>query len=144
MSNTQSLLEFIRQKSIPLTGELTTKSAYQYEHIKKPMVTIFAAIDHKRNPQGWHYLSKRVRRVAKDYQQFAVFTIANIDDFVHIMEDDYGFASVSNKLTYIGIKNGNVYYKSDETTFSVDAMVQFLRDMLDGKLVGKEKVRRCM
>jgi hypothetical protein len=140
LANSQSLLEFIRQKSVPLTGELTMKSANIYENIKKPMVTVFVAVDHKRNPQGWHYLSKRVRRVAKDYQQLAMFNIANIDDFVLVMKEDYGFTSVNNKLTYIGIKNGNMYYKSDETVFSVDHMIHFLRDMADGKLEGKEKV----
>jgi len=140
IANVQSLLEFIRQKAIPLTGELTTKSSFRYENVKKPMITVFTAIDHKRNPQGWHYISKRVRRVAKDYQSDAVFNIANIDDFAHSMEEDYGFqAPISNKFTYTGLKNGNIYYKLDEKTFSVDNLVHFLKDFLAGKLIGKEK-----
>jgi len=103
------------------------------------MITVFTAIDHKRNPRGWQYISKRVLRVAKDYQQLAVFTIANIDDFTHVMEENYGFkAPVSNKFTYTGLKKGNMYYKLDETSFSVDSLVHLLKDFQEGKLVGRE------
>ena len=141
-----SLKRFIFDKAVPLVGEKSFKTADVYDNLKMPVVTVFADVDHAKNPKGWTYLSNRVLKVAKELQGKFAFTVADKDDYSYLLED-YGLSmtggaksdvSVGLKVTGAGPDKVEMYYKM-EGKFTSDALKQFVADYREGKLVGKEK-----
>ncbi len=135
----QFLLDFIKAKSITLTGEYSSKNRGAYDSLKKPVVTVYSLIDHERNAKGYNYLANRVRKVAKKYEGKVVFALADTDSYTHALESDYGFESPTNKETLVGLRDGNMYYKMT-TKFSVENLVAFVEKYFTGALEGKQKV----
>ena len=60
-----SLENFIYEKSVPLVGEFTSSTQGQYDNVKLPLVIAFGDFDHDRNEKHYMYLVNRVRRVAQ-------------------------------------------------------------------------------
>jgi hypothetical protein len=144
-----SLKRFIFDKAVPLVGEKTFKTADMYDNLKIPVVTVFADVDHAKNPKGWTYLTNRVQKAAKEHAGKVAFAIADKDDYSYAL-DDYGLSgsgsgaksdvSVGLKVTGVGAEKSEMYYKLDPTTkFSSDSLKQFVADYRAGSLVGKEK-----
>lgn len=133
------LVEFLSKKSLPLVGELSAKSAMRYHRSPLPIVTVFTAVDHEKNAKGYQYYANRVRKIAANYQNEIVFSIADIDEMKTSIESDYGFSSVSPKDTLVGIRGEDMFYKMDGK-FSSDSLSAFVQDFKEGKLVGKPKV----
>lgn len=136
--NSASFLDFVRQKSVPLVGELTATSKPRYENIKAPVITVFTAVDHKRNSKGFQYVANRLRKIAKEYSGKLVFNIANIHDYVSLLESAYSIEDANVKKTYAGLRDGKVFYTLTED-FSFDKLAVFVQDFKAGKLVGKEQ-----
>jgi folylpolyglutamate synthase/dihydropteroate synthase len=88
-----SLQRFVYDKALPLVAERTYRSTARYENVKLPIVTLFAEVDHAKNPKGYQYLANRLRKVADQFKGKLVFNIANKADYSYVL-DDYG--------TYIG------------------------------------------
>merc|ERR1712196_354543 len=114
-----SLGKFIYQKSVPLVGQRTWKSADRYEKLGLPVVTLFTKIDHEKNRKGYDYFANRLRRVAEEFKGKLSFNIGDKDDFSYLLED-YDLELPEKKDVGVGIKNGNAYYKMSDT-FSVDS-----------------------
>jgi len=140
LSKTNVLTDFIKAKSIPLAGEVTLKLKSMYNDLKKPIITLFSAVDHVRNAKGFQYLANRARKLAKKYEGKVYFNIANTDDFKYDMENDYGFTEPNGKNTVVGIREGDIFYKM-ESKFSFDNLATFVEEFLSGKLAGTGKER---
>lgn len=135
----QSVLDFVKLKSITLAGEYTSRNRAVYDGLQKPVVLVFAPIDHERNSKGFNYLANRVRKVAKKYEGKIVFALADTDSYTYAMETDYGFESPSNKETFVGLRDGDMYYKMQEK-FSVENLLAFIEKFKTGEIEGKQKV----
>lgn len=136
----QAILNFAKSKSLPLTGEYTSKSRESYDSLQKPVVSVFSSIDHERNSKGYNYLANRVRKVAKKYEGKIVFVLVDTDTFSEVMERNYGFEDPSSKEVYAGIRDGDMFYTMD-TKFSVENLTSFVESFKAGQLEGKQKVR---
>lgn len=136
----QAILNFAKSKSLPLTGEYTSKSRESYDSLQKPVVSVFSSIDHERNSKGYNYLANRVRKVAKKYEGKIVFVLVDSDNFSEAMERDYGFEDPSAKEIYAGIRDGDMFYTM-EAKFSVENLTSFVENFKAGQLQGKQKVR---
>lgn len=134
-----ALKKFYQSKSLPLVA-LKGYSAYsRYKDIKVPVVTVFADADLKKNPKGYQYLANRVGKVATEYVGKAVFVIANKEDQRYTF-DDYGLPKLEGKKEIgVGLKHGDLYYKMDQTTFSVENLKNFMTAYFAGTLIPKEK-----
>lgn len=132
-----SLMKFILDKSIPIVGERTHKTDYEYDNSKKPVVTVFFEIDHEKNPKGVTYVTNRLKKLAKEYSGKVIFAIANLSGYSYKLET-YGLKSESKKDIIVGLKNEVLHYKMTEK-FSVENIKAFIEDFKAGKLVGKEK-----
>jgi protein disulfide-isomerase A3 len=139
VNKNKPLLDFIRIKSLPLAGELTHKNQVVYDGLNKPVVTVFSQVDLVRNIKGYNYLANRVRKIAKQYENKIVFNIASIDTFSYLMEHHFGFESVSNKQTYVGLRENNLYYQMNDK-FSVENLMTFIKQFQAGELEGRESV----
>lgn len=140
LSKTNVLSDFIKLKSLPLAGEVTSKSKATYADLKRPVVTIFSTIDHVRNAKGFNYLANRARKLAKKYESKVYFNIANTDDFSSDMEQDYGFTEPFGKNTVVGLRDGDLYYVMT-AKFSFDNLAIFVEDFASGKLAGTGRER---
>jgi protein disulfide isomerase family A protein 3 len=140
LAKTNVLSDFIKLKSLPLAGEVTSKSKTIYAELKRPVVTIFSAIDHVRNAKGFAYLANRARKLAKKYDSKIYFNIANTDDFIYDMESEYGFTEPSGKNTVVGLRDGEMFYTMT-AKFSFDNLAIFIDEFLSGKLAGTGRER---
>ena len=84
----------------------------------------------------YDYFANRMRKVAVDAPKLK-FNIADKEDFSYILTD-YGIALEGKKDVGVGIKDGSMFYKMDDT-FSVDALRAFVADFQAGTLTGKYK-----
>ena len=134
----ESLEKFIADKSLPLVGEKTFKNADVYDGLKVPVLTVFAEVDHKKNPKGFTYLVNRVKKAAKAAKGKMVFNIASKNDYSYVLSD-YGLDLSEKSDVGVGIKVGNMYYKMSGK-FSADSVDKFVADFKASKIVGKEKV----
>lgn len=141
----ESLNKFILEKSIPLVGELTEKSADFYQRANINIVTIFTEIDHVKNAQFYTYVSNRVRKVAVDFKGKFLFNIADKKSY----KKDLKAYGITNKLSdsddiavgLIDVK-GFFYYKMDDIEpFSSESLRKFLNDFNAGVYVGKGKIK---
>ena len=132
-----SLKKFILDKSIPLVGERSYKTEYEYDQSKKPVITVFFEIDHEKNPKGITYVTNRLKKLAKEFNGKIIFCIASLSAYNYKLEN-YGLKSDSKKDIKVGLKNDVLHYKMDEK-FSVDNIKTFIENFKAGKVVGKEK-----
>ena len=132
-----SLGKFIYQKSVPLVGQRTWKSADRYDKIGLPVVTLFTKIDHEKNRKGYDYFANRLRRVADEFKGKLSFNIGDKDDFSYLLED-YDLELPEKKDVGVGIKHGNAYYKMSDT-FSVENVRALCEAYLAGSLTPKIK-----
>lgn len=135
----QQLLDFIQAKSIPLAGELTSRTSAAYEAVNKPLVTVFGDIDYERNAKNVNYLANRVRKVAKKYEGKVIFSLADTKAFETVMEEDYAFEKVSYKEAQVGLRSEDMFYHMTDK-FSVENLASFVDQFLAGSLEGKQKV----
>lgn len=132
-----SLKKFILDKSIPLVGERSYKTEYEYDQSKKPVITVFFEIDHEKNPKGVTYVTNRLKKLAKEYNGKVIFCIASLSAYSYKLEN-YGLKSDSKKDIKVGLKNDVLHYKMDGK-FSIENIKTFIENFKAGKLVGKEK-----
>ena len=132
-----SLKKFIIDKSIPLVGEKSYKTEYEYDTIKKPVITVFFEIDHEKNPKGITYVTNRLRKLAKEFSGKFIFNIASLSAYSYKLEN-YGLKSNSKKDVVVGLKNDLLYYKMD-AKFSIENIKTFIENFKAGAVVGKAK-----
>eukprot|EP01034_Spumella_vulgaris_P021665 gene21665-27706_t len=140
VSSMEQLQDFVRQKALPVVGEMTPNKVTQYANARLPVLTVFTAVDHERNAKGFQYVTNRVRKVASEFKGRVLFNVANTLDFTQAL-DHYGFDDVHNNPILVGLVDENMYYAMDATTpFSVEALTAFVQSFRSGRLVGKERV----
>lgn len=137
----QVVLDFVKTKSVVLAGQYSSTNRAIYDALQKPVVTVFAAIDHEKNAKGFQYLANRVRKIAKQYENKIVFTLADTESYTHMMEKDYDFEEPSKKEVFVGLREGDMFYKMAEK-FSVENLKSFVEKFKAGELQGKQKVRK--
>jgi len=133
-----SLERFIHEKSLPLVSEKNSKNEVALEAAKLPLMTVYADIDHQKNPKGFAYVVNRVRKVAKQFENKLVFVVADKNQYSHEL-GHYDFSLPNSQDIGVGVMHSNMCYSMQEK-FNVENMVAFINDFKSGKLVGKEKV----
>jgi hypothetical protein len=142
ITNIVSLKTFVRQKAVPLVGEMTLNNEKLYRKARLPVVTVFMNIDHERNKKEYSYVANRVRKIALEWRGKVNFNIANIKEYRRDMDHKYDIeeAYSSKKAIMVGLRDGSVYYPM-EGDFSGSKLKVFVEDFFDGALDGNEQVR---
>lgn len=135
----ESLKKFIYDKSLPLVGLRSFEGEERYRKPGLPIVTVFADVDLDKNFKTFQYVANRVRKVAVDHKGKVLFNIANKKEFNYLL-DDYGLKSLDKNDIGMGLVFGNTFYHS-KNAFSVDTLREFVKQFLNGEIVGIEKVR---
>jgi Thioredoxin-like domain len=89
----ETLQKFYRSKSLPLVAEKNSASTSRYEHVTLPLVTVYADVDLKKNPKGYQYLSNRISKIAKEYENKAIFVVSDKVSYSHEFEH-YGLPTL--------------------------------------------------
>ncbi|XP_034837673.1 protein disulfide-isomerase A3 [Maniola hyperantus] len=124
-----SLKPFIKENYHGLVGFRQKETINDFTN---PLVVAYYDIDYVKNPKGTNYWRNRVLKVAKDLSD-VTFAISDKDDFIHEL-NDYGIDFAKGDKPVVAGKDldGNKYVMSAE--FSIENLVTFAKDLVDGKL----------
>lgn len=137
-----SLENFVYEKSVPLVGEFGSTTQGQYDNVKLPVVVAFGDFDHDRNEKHYTYLVNRVRRVAQKYGGKAVFAVASKSSNEAVLRS-FELEDIVGDVNTIGmgIVHQDQCFKMEgdalETKFSSENMENFVAQYLGGALEGK-------
>jgi len=141
ISDIVALKTFVRQKAVPLVGEMTIHNEKLYRNTRLPVVTIFALIEHEKNPKGFKYLLNRVRKVAKLFRGTINFNIADARTYFKDMNQKYEFEETYTEHPIsVGLRDRAVYYAMPQGEFSVDRLKRFVEDFQANQLDGNDQV----
>lgn len=141
ISDIIALKTFVRQKAVPLVGEMTIHNEKLYRNTRLPVVTVFALIDHEKNPKGFKYLLNRVRKVAKLFRGTVNFNIADARTYFKDMNQKYEFEETYTEHPIsVGLRDRAMYYAMPQEEFSVDRLRRFVEDFLANQLDGSDQV----
>jgi protein disulfide isomerase family A protein 3 len=79
-----------------------------------------------------------MRKVAVDFEEKAIFNVANKNDFEDVLERGYGLELPDRNDVGVGLRDGTNYYKMT-TKFSTDNVRAFVESWSRGELVGLEQ-----
>ncbi|KAL4716903.1 hypothetical protein ACJJTC_012714 [Scirpophaga incertulas] len=126
---TYSLKAFIKENFHGLVG---VRQKDNLQDFNNPLIVAYYDVDYVKNPKGTNYWRNRVLKVAKEVTE-ANFAVSDKDDFTHEL-NEYGidFAKGDKPVVAGRDADGNKFIMSAE--FSVDNLLAFAKDLLDGKL----------
>lgn len=122
--------KFIKENAHGLCGHLTQSNNDEF---KKPLVTVFYAVDYKQNPKGSNYWRNRVMKVAKAQTEEIYFAVANAQDFSHQLEE-YDLKFTDKPVVTITGKNDEKFKMEDEFKPDGVALAEFLTKYFAGEL----------
>ncbi|CAH2102160.1 unnamed protein product [Euphydryas editha] len=124
-----SLKGFIKANYHGLVG---IRQKENIQDFTNPLVVAYYDVDYVKNAKGTNYWRNRVLKVAKEMSDVS-FAISDKDDFMHEL-NDYGIDFAKGDKPVVAGKDidGNKYVMSNE--FSVESLLVFAKNLLDGKL----------
>ncbi|XP_052738487.1 protein disulfide-isomerase A3 [Bicyclus anynana] len=124
-----SLKAFIKENYHGLVGVRQKETLADFT---SPLVVAYYDLDWTKNPKGTNYWRNRVLKVAKELPE-VTFAVSDKDDFVHEL-NDYGIDFARGDKPVVAGKDieGNKFVMSAE--FSIENIIAFTKDLLDGKL----------
>lgn len=124
-----SLKGFIKANYHGLVGIRQKENVHDFTN---PLVVAYYDVDYVKNTKGTNYWRNRVLKVAKEVSDVS-FAISDKDDFMHEL-NDYGIDFAKGDKPVVAGKDidGNKYVMSSE--FSIENLLTFAKDLLDGKL----------
>lgn len=124
-----SLKGFIKANYHGLVGIRQKENVHDFTN---PLVVAYYDVDYVKNAKGTNYWRNRVLKVAKEVSDVS-FAISDKDDFMHEL-NDYGIDFAKGDKPVVAGKDidGNKYVMSSE--FSIENLLTFAKDLLDGKL----------
>ncbi|XP_072939939.1 protein disulfide-isomerase A3 [Epargyreus clarus] len=124
-----SINAFIKENYHGLVGVRQKDNARDFTN---PLIVAYFDVDYVKNAKGTNYWRNRVLKVAKELSEVN-FAISDKDDFTHEL-NEYGidFAKGDKPVVAGRDADGNKFVMSDE--FSIDNLLAFTKDMIDGKL----------
>ncbi|XP_026319359.1 protein disulfide-isomerase A3 [Hyposmocoma kahamanoa] len=124
-----SIKAFIKENYHGLVGVRQKENVQDFTN---PLVIAYYDVDYVKNPKGTNYWRNRVLKVAKALPDVN-FAISDKDDFTHEL-NDYGIDFAKGEKPVVAGKDadGNKFVMDKE--FSVDNLLQFSKDLMDGKL----------
>lgn len=120
---------FVKDNYHGLVGHRTQETARDFQN---PLITAYYNVDYIKNQKGTNYWRNRVLKVAKALEGKLNFAISSKDDFQHEL-NEYGYDFVGDKPVILARDAKNLKYSLKED-FSVDNLLNFAQDLLDGKL----------
>ncbi|KAL0850847.1 hypothetical protein ABMA28_006764 [Loxostege sticticalis] len=126
---TYSLKAFIKENYHGLVG---VRQKDNLQDFTNPLVVAYFDVDYVKNPKGTNYWRNRVLKVAKEMSEVN-FAISDKDDFTHEL-NEYGidFAKADKPVVAGKDADGNKFVMTAE--FSIDNLLAFTKDLVDGKL----------
>ncbi|XP_032528964.2 protein disulfide-isomerase A3 [Danaus plexippus] len=124
-----SLKGFIKENYHGLVG---IRQKDNMNDFSNPLVVAYYDVDYVKNPKGTNYWRNRVLKVAKEMKDVN-FAVSDKDDFTHEL-NDFGIDFAKGDKPVVGGKDadGNKFVMSSE--FSIENLLAFAKDLLDGKL----------
>uniref|UniRef100_A0A6M2DV45 Protein disulfide-isomerase n=1 Tax=Xenopsylla cheopis TaxID=163159 RepID=A0A6M2DV45_XENCH len=125
----EALTSFIQKNYHGLVGHRTRDNMQEFN---KPLVVAYYDVDYVKNAKGTNYWRNRVLKVAKE-QTKVNFAVSSKADFQHEL-NEYGIDHVKDDKPVVLARNakGQKYIMQKE--FSVEAIQEFIDDMLAGNL----------
>lgn len=128
------LKDWVNDNIHGLAGHRTTSNAGQF---KNPLVVVYYDVDYIKNVKGTNYWRNRVIKVAKKFAESGrkvTFAVSAASEFGQEMAE-LGLTFNSEKGTpVVGAKDASDQKFPMKSDFSIDALEQFVTDVLDGKL----------
>lgn len=127
------LKTWLQAQSLGLCGHRTVGNA---DNFKKPWVVAYYDVDYVKNPKGTNYWRNRVLKVAKKFKDAGkkvYFAVSNNNDFGGEV-GEFGIDSRIGDKPVIVAKDAKDMKYVMEADFSMDALEQFVNDLLDNKL----------
>lgn len=121
--------EFVKANLHGLVGHRTRENSNDFKH---PLVTAYYAVDYIKNVKGTNYWRNRVLKVATEFVGQLPFAVSGKDEFQHEL-NEYGLDYTGEKpvVTARNAKGQKFILKEE---FGVDALRQFVKDVLAGTL----------
>ncbi|KAI2652675.1 Protein disulfide-isomerase A3 [Labeo rohita] len=130
------LRRFIRDNIFGLCPHLTKENKDTLR--KRDLLTAYYDLDYLRNPKGSNYWRNRVLKVASKFSsQGLLFSVANRNDFLEELEDEYGLGtSDTTEVPFVTIRTrtGNKYTMREEFTRDGKSLENFLEDYFAERL----------
>jgi len=130
--NVDTMKEWVNTHIHGLVGHRTTTNSGQFH---TPLVVVYYDVDYVKNAKGSNYWRNRVIKVAKgfaDSGEKITFAVSNAKDLGHELTE-YGLTSSPDKPVVAGRDASNQKFAMSGE-FTVEALEQFARDLLQGKL----------
>ena len=139
-----SVRPWLQHNSEPLVGAYTYTTKDRFIARKLPVVIVFCPIDFARNPKGSAYFLNRARKVAAELTGKLAFAVGSIEEHQGSLVD-FGYNSVDTAHdVVVGLLHMEgsfeLYFKSDASTFSEDALRTFAHAYLSGSLEPHKRV----
>jgi len=131
-STSDDLTAFLLKKGVPLAGEITQDNIKIYRQKGLPIVKLYIDTDWEKNAKGINYYLNRLRKVAKNFEDKLAFVVASAKDFASEVTD-LGFGSTVAPVAIHHLPTQQKF-KKDDFKFSVDALEQFVKEYLEGKM----------
>jgi len=117
-----------------LAGHRTASNAGQF---KNPLVVVYYDVDYVKNVKGTNYWRNRVIKVAKKFAEAGrkvTFAVSSASEFNAEMSELGLTFNTEKGVPVVGAKDASDQKFPMKTDFSVEALEQFVTDVLDGKL----------
>jgi len=129
-TKSKDLQDWLQLQSLPIVGEWSNTRSERILKRKLPVAKFFMKIDWRpANVKHTQYFVNRIEPVARENLGKIIFTIANVSDFVSVM-DEYGWKGKENGLV---LENGRVKYRFDKA-FKTENIRKWVSDYFEGKL----------
>jgi len=128
------LKDWVNDNLHGLVGHRTASNVGQF---KNPLFIVYYDVDYVKNAKGTNYWRNRVMKVAQKFAEAGKklnFAVSAANEFGQETAE-LGLTFSSEKgVPVVGARNADDQKFAMKTDFSVDALEQFVNDVLDGKL----------
>eukprot|EP01101_Sappina_pedata_P011716 TRINITY_DN7916_c0_g1_i1.p1 TRINITY_DN7916_c0_g1~~TRINITY_DN7916_c0_g1_i1.p1 ORF type:complete len:497 (-),score=273.86 TRINITY_DN7916_c0_g1_i1:90-1547(-) len=127
-----ALISFLKQKSLPLAGEITESNEDFYKDLGLPVAKVVFNVDWKRDPKTIIYHLNRIRKVAAEFLGKLSFGIVSTDNASKQLKD---LAIEGEDVSFfIHDLSTDTKYRADVHKYSPDALRAFAKDFVAGKV----------
>jgi len=124
------LTDWLNKNIYGLAGIRTSGNA---AYFSMPLVTAFFKVDYELNAKGTQYWRNRVMKVAADFTDDFTFSVADKTDLGRELTE-FGVEDSKDADVAVTLKNEKGQKFAMKEKFSMDALRQFLKAYIDGKL----------
>ncbi|XP_017782857.1 PREDICTED: protein disulfide-isomerase A3 [Nicrophorus vespilloides] len=129
-SNVDKLHNFITKNYHGIVGH---RRADNKQDFQNPLIVAYYIVDYVKNVKGTNYWRNRILKIGSQYKDKFTFAVSSKDEFQHEL-NEYGIDFVKGDKPTILARNAKNQKFVMKDEFSMEALEQFIKDMLEEKL----------